>query len=159
MIFGYGSLLAAEFINRRNMRRIYREDELIVCNLLGYKRGWNAFCGGWRYLGVVERPNVRVNGVVFPLDLADFDAFKDSEGFNYADCVYNFVDVTDKIDYAVPEGERVFTCVTMSPCDNQGIVPSQYREIILECLQIRGWDFAKDFMSLTDEDKISGQIC
>lgn len=153
MIFGYGSLLAAEYINSRKMKRIYREDELVVCNLKGYKRGWNAFCDGWRYLGVVEAPDAKVNGVIFPLDLADLDAFKDSEGFNYADCVYDFVEVTDKIDLKLPAGERVFTCVTVNPQDDKGIVAPYYENIIVECLQVRGWDFAKDFMDLTEENK------
>lgn len=153
MIFGYGSLLAVEFINSRKMKRIYREEDLVECNLMGYKRGWNAFCDGWRYLGVVESPDAKVNGVIFPLDLTDLDAFKESEGFNYEDSVYDLIDVTDKIDMKLPVGERVFTCVTVNPQDDNGFVAPYYMGIILECLRVRGWDFTNDFMELTEENK------
>lgn len=151
MIFGYGSLLAAELINHRNFKRVYSESDLTVCNLYGYKRGWNALCGDYRYLGIVESVESRVNGVIFPLDDCDVDVFKKSEGFDLVDCAYDFVDVTDKIDVKV-ESERIYTCVTKKPVKT-GIVPNYYLLVIIKCLEIRGWDFGVEFLNLTEEDR------
>lgn len=154
MIFGYGSLIAAQFINGRGMRRQYEESDLILCELMGYRRGWNAYCEGiGRFLGIVEDSRSRVNGVMFPLDLFDLDAFLKSEGFEYLNCVYNFVDVTDKIVSFVPNQEKVYTCVTANFCDDLGKVPDYYMNIIVECLVVRGWNFTSDFLKLTDDNK------
>ena len=41
-IFGYRSLIFAEGINGRGLKRTYKERDLIVTRLNGYRREWNA---------------------------------------------------------------------------------------------------------------------
>jgi hypothetical protein len=78
-IFGYGSLLYANGINGRGMKRIYTDDDLIPCILNGYYRAWNAVHNGIRYLGISPNPTSSINGVVFLIDKCDIAAFRKSE--------------------------------------------------------------------------------
>jgi hypothetical protein len=112
-IFGYGSLIFAEGINGRGLKKTYKERDLIVTRLNGYRREWNALdTDGWTYLGLVEDPVASVNGVLFPLetDLADIRNFDTSEAVH---TLYELVDVADLVE-AFP-GSIVLTDVIKHP--------------------------------------------
>ena len=150
-IFGYGSLICAEGINGRGMRKTYTERDLIVTRLKGYRREWNALdADGWTYLGLVEDPGASSNGVLFPLetDLADIRSFDTSEAVH---TLYELVDVADLVE--IYPGSIVLTDVIKHPSYG-GRIDAEYRALIEKGLQIRGSEFRDEFLKTTYfEDK------
>ena len=145
-IFGYGSLISAEGINGRGLRKTYTERDLIVTRLKGYRREWNALdADGWTYLGLVEDPGASSNGVLFPLetDLSDIRSFDTSEAVH---TLYELVDVADLVE-TFP-GSIVLTDVIKHPSYGGRIDP-EYRALIEKGLQIRGPVFRDEFLRTT----------
>lgn len=105
-IFGYGSLIDPDGINRRGMKYKYTKKDLKEATISGYTRGWNGICGRNAFLSVAPgKPTDKVNGVVFSLEKGDVKKFLASEGFYTDDPPYTL----EKVHVA---GMRdVFTCV------------------------------------------------
>ena len=153
-IFGYGSLIHPPGINGRGMWRQYEEKDLIECRLSAHQRCWNAHHKGELYLGLTRVPAIRetpINGVLFPIDKIDVEAFMSSEGSSSksSDPVYELVDVTEHIHNFPPGTERVLTCVTRKP-SSEGAVSMRYQHHIRRSLEHRGPEFAREFMETTD---------
>jgi hypothetical protein len=149
-IFGYGSLICAEGINGRGLKKLYTESDLIVTRLKGYRREWNALdADGWTYLGLVEDAGSRVNGVLFPLetDRADIRKFDTSEAVH---TLYELVDVADLVK-PFP-GSIVLTDVIKHPSYGGKIDPV-YGALIEKGLQIRGPEFRAEFLRTTYFEK------
>jgi hypothetical protein len=145
-IFGYGSLIFAEGINGRGLKKIYRESDLRVTRLKGYRREWNALdADGWTYLGLVEDSASSVNGVLFPLetDMADIRNFDTSEAVH---TLYELVDVADLVENF--PGSIVLTDVIKHPSYGGKINP-EYRALVDRGLQIRGNEFREEFLRTT----------
>ena len=145
-IFGYGSLIFAEGINGRGLKKTYRERDLLVTRLNGYRREWNALdADGWTYLGLIEDPGASVNGVLFQLetDLADIRNFDTSEAVH---TLYELVDVADLVE--IFPGSIVLTDVIKHPSYGGKIDP-EYRATIEKGLQIRGPEFRAEFLKTT----------
>ena len=166
-IFGYGSLLFPHGINGRRMKRIYTEADLTEAWLFGYKREWNACWhpskdqpgSGTRYLGLTAASDQRVNGVIFPLDDADFEAFAISEGCGpEEEPLYTFDNVRTQIgidpeaDLVLTPDDLVLTCVTRQP-SLDGTVAKYYIDIIDSAVKSRGVGFAAEFWSQTAQPK------
>lgn len=155
-IFGYGSLLAEIGINGRNLSKKYSDSDLQEVKLNDYQRCWNAVCdyggGSMRFLGLIENSNSYVNGVIFPIDYYDIDAFLTSEGSHPTAKfpVYKLVDVSDKV--YPKQIHQVYTCVTTRP-QNDIEIPFYYLQIIGKCLTIRGKEFESEFWKTTEEDE------
>lgn len=154
-VFGYASLNAASGINGRGMRRKYRPRDLTECILPGYRRQLNAVYQTWdhenarplavRYFGVTKQDGHSVNGVVFPIDKRDIDAFVRSEGGTQ---VYTFVDVTNALSFdgasPIKPGDKVYTCVPKHP-SLVGIVTKSYIKRCTDALSQRSPSFQRAF--------------
>lgn len=151
-IFGYGSLIDVQSLNRRGMLRRYTAEDLIQCRLSGFQRSWNTVYRGNLFLGIRPVPGIRatpINGVLFPIDERDKGAFMESECSAGDDPLYDLVDVTDHI-HNFPHGtEKVLSCVTLKP-SNDAPVHIQYQHYVRRALETQGPEFTREFIETTD---------
>lgn len=151
LIFGYGSLIAPNGINGRNLSIFYEDRDLTVCELNGFKRVWNATWNELRFLGLIEDNHSHLNGVTFELNDEDLDLFLSSECSSVEDSnpVYRLVEVTDNI-FPKPN-DKTFTCLTVRP-RNDTEIPFYYIKTLNKCLDIRGQKFERKFWNTTEKD-------
>lgn len=147
-IFGYGSLISADGINGRGMKKIYIEEDLIPAKLCRYKREWNAVHEGIRYLGCVENFKASMNGVLFRLNPEDFNAFQESEMSLGKNRLYTMESVDRYVEAPVVMNERIYTCLTTNP-SSEGTIQEWYVNIVREGLKIRGKKFTENFWKTT----------
>lgn len=142
-VFGYGSLIAADGINGRGMKRIYQESDIFETVLKGYQRAYCAEVWGKIFLGIFKNKNAYVNGVLFPIAPEDLKAFKMSEGGNAA---YDYVDVTNQIGDMPDDCKLVLTCVSHTPYFSLNAkVPGYYIELVADYLSKRSKSFQRAF--------------
>jgi hypothetical protein len=154
-IFGYGSLIDADGINGRGMSRHYTKADLTEVTLDGYARNWHAYIYYKdtshvmsSYLGICKGKG-SINGVVFPIEERDLEAFLTSEGFYMNQPPYTLENVKIK------GFEDVWSCVLSKPAVDLKInsVPLRYLLRVRHYLENRGKKFAKQFHATTKHTK------
>lgn len=146
-VFGYGSLIYADGINHRGLKKKYKESDLQTATLQGYRREWNAVDkDGYTYLGLVKDKGSKVNGVLFQLDTDDHD-IKSFERSEADGVLYDLVNVTEDVT-PKEKGYKIYTDVTRSP-KYEGDIDPKYLEMVNKGLAKRGSDFMKEFLGTT----------
>jgi hypothetical protein len=149
--FGYGSLIAPNGINYRNMAKRYKREDLYPCILKGFKRSMCGYYKPRNFYGLLENKKAYCNGVVFKIDSwYDYRALLYSEG---ATSSYRKIRSYWPINVAhlitgwkVPKGYRVITLVCKQDKSGLGKVEHSY---IRRCYDSAGWwgaDFREEFL-------------
>ena len=130
-VFGYGSLLYREGWLSRGMRKPPRKNDLIECELNGYKRGPYGIYDRIAFYGVIEDPIAITNGVLAPIKSAiDWVSLMRTEFVagiaTYA--TYRVVDVTKSIvGDNIPPGK--IHCV-VNRAENKSVIKRQLWRIV-----------------------------
>lgn len=131
LFFGYGSLMAPEGINPRGMRKTYKRQDLIPCELSGYERAMSGFFRGRNFYGITENKTAKCNGIVFEVDSwRDYRELLYTEGATSAyrkERAYWPVRVNDLISgISIPKGYRVMALVCKKDRSGLGKVERTY---------------------------------
>jgi hypothetical protein len=145
-IFGYGSLIYAEGLNRRGLIKQYKEKDLIETTLIGYKRSYNADIieQHMRFFGLEQNIKYNTNGTLFELIDEDFNEFSISEGLNYKNSIYWLKNIYNDLIIKPKNTQLVLTCMTINPTFKSP-VPEYYYKIIQEALKVRSKEFVEIF--------------
>ena len=92
-IFGYGSLMYPEGINR-NLSLDYKKEDLTLTRLNGYERDLNVCYNGDAYFGIRKKEGASIKGAIFPVSGYELKLIDWCERLGY---YYDRIDVTDEI--------------------------------------------------------------
>lgn len=146
-VAGFGSLMFPYGVNGRGINLQYMKEDLVLADLIGYKRTYEASINGRRFLGITkdEIEERKINITVFYVPIGGWDNFLQSES-SHPDQVkrnpdmfplYKLVDVSENIRWRTSPFTRdpIYTCVTSRP-SGEGKVPKEYHERIMHGIEL-----------------------
>jgi len=165
-LFGYGSLLSIESLERTLGRRY--AGSFLVCRVEGWRRSWDAavpnrrvffaeqppgrlYPGHILYLNVRPAPGCFLNGVLFVVNAQERDAYDQRE------VVYDRVDITESLSGVSVTGGRAYIYVARPECSissassiAQAAVRATYLDIVAAGFRDLGPDFQAEYEATTD---------
>lgn len=142
-VAGFGSLMFNWGVNGRGILVRYEKSDLVIADLVGYKRTYEAEIKGNRYLGISEfedKEEMKINISVFYIPNSGWNAFLASESshpnqiendpINYP--LYDIKDISSNIRWREEPFTRdpVYACITHCP-SVFGKVRKEYHEKVL----------------------------